>query len=385
MSDEPSSVSTVNPKRNHWMDVALGVLWLLCGWVIAERLWVRHETFRLTVFIVSSVAYLLLTAGLLATHYARRRYQGYFLHQLLILTLMVYAARNTGQVWFLFLPAASQAVMFLPARKMIVVLCAQLIVGCFPLVYAPANYVLSYLVSYGTAFLFAMGCSYAIRREQESRQKLHVAHEQLRLYAQQAEALAVAEERNRISREIHDGVAHHLTSGNVLIEAGLALLPPGSPPAAIDSLQKAQQQVRSALSELRESIAGRQKPDFSVELPQRIAKLITDGNFPATLSVRGGPRRLAPETEQALFRVAQEALTNAGKHAPGRAIRLSLDFSETARVRLDVENEAAPQGGSGDGSFGLLSLGERMRRVGGTFHAGAERSGLFVVRAEIPS
>jgi len=78
----------------------------------------------LVLFLFSSGVYLPLTAGRFASYYRPRGYRGYFLHQLCVLTVMAYAARSIGPVWFLFLPASSQAVLFLPVRKMAVTLAA---------------------------------------------------------------------------------------------------------------------------------------------------------------------------------------------------------------------------------------------------------------------
>ena len=370
---------------NRWMLLALGLLWILAIWLIAKRLWQRDEFARLSWLLTAGVAYLAITAGFLDRYYRPRRYRGFYLHQLLTLAVMVYAARGFGLVAFLVLPAVSQAVMFLPPREMSFVITAQVLVGCSSLFFIPFRSYPEFLFSYGSALLFGGGCAYAIRRELVSRRELHEAHEKLRAYSGKAEALAAAEERARLAREIHDGVAHHLTAANVLVEAGLALLPPTSPAAALDSLQKGQSQIRSALDELRHSISGRQYSLSSDDLPTRIRSLIAEGNFSATLTLAGPPRRLAPEAEQALFRIAQEALTNARKHAPGSAIRLQLDFANATRAILSIENQEPPQTQSGDGAFGLLSLRERMQRLGGTFHAGPNNAGFFVVRAELPA
>ncbi len=364
------------------MMAALCVLWVFTVYNITIRLW-ETAPLHLALFLVAAVIYFGLMSNRAAAYYRPRRYRGYFLHQFLALTVMLYGAQTAANfVWTLFLPVLSQVIMYLPPKRMPAILLANLFLAAFPALLIPPRYAQNYLISFGSSFLFTAGCSYAIRREFTARRQLHHAHEQLRAQAAQAEALATAEERNRLAREIHDGVAHHLTSANVLLEAGLALLPPATPPNATDSLQKSAQQIRAALGELRDSIASRQ-PAHDTPLPERLEKLIHDGNFPATLALAGPSRRFAPAHEQALYRVAQEALTNARKHAPGHSIRLALDFSSSSAVSLRIENDQPAQSSSGDGAFGLLSLRERMQQLGGTFRAGAENPGKFVVLAEL--
>ncbi|ATC63301.1 hypothetical protein CMV30_04655 [Nibricoccus aquaticus] len=371
-----------DPADNRWMMAALCVLWSFTVYNITIRLW-ETRPLHLALFIVAALTYFGLMSNRAAAYYRPRRYQGYFLHQFLVLTVMLYGAQTAANfVWTLFLPVLSQIIIYLPPKRIPATLLTNLFLAAFPALLIPPQYAQNYLISFGSSFLFTAGCSYAIRREFTARRELHEAHEKLRAHSAQAEALAAAEERNRLAREIHDGVAHHLTSAHVLVEAGLALLPPSSSPPATDSLQKAQQQIRSALNELRDSIASR-RPAHDTPLPDRLDQLILEGNFPATLTVSGPPRRFAFTHEQALYRVAQEALTNARKHAPGHAIRLQLDFSAPENIRLRVENDQPAQSSSGDGAFGLLSLRERMQQLGGTFRAGAENSGQFVVLAEL--
>lgn len=384
MTTRPDVEPTLELKNNFWLQIALGFLWIFAVWSAVQRLSDHADAFRLPLFILTSALYLLSICGIFSRYYHPRHYRGYFLHQFLLLALLLWAGQPARNLWVLILPLSSQAILFLRGRKLILVLLGHAALAFIP-VAGDQRHLLNTLIGYVSSFLFTAGCSYAIRREFESRKKLHEAHAQLRAYAEKAEALAIAEERARFSREIHDGVAHHLTAANVLVEAGLALLPSAAPAAAVDSLQKGQGQIRSALSELRDSISNRPCAPTEQALTARIEALIARGDFPATLRIEGVSRRLSAEAEQALFRLAQEALTNARKHAPGAAIQLTLDFRDSARTIFSVENKEPAQTASGDGSFGLLSLRERMQRLGGVFHAGPDGRGSFVVRAELPA
>jgi signal transduction histidine kinase len=286
----------------------------------------------------------------------------------------------------LAMPATVQAVMFLPTRSMVQILALLFALALTYLAFLPTRRIAPNAMAIAMGSFMSVGFGFSFRRELQHRRALNDAYEKLKASAAQAEALAAAEERNRLAREIHDGAAHHLTAANVLVEAGLAQLPADAGAESRASLEKAQGQIRSALTELRDSIAQRQPADTARPLLERIRDLIAAGGFPANLTVVAEPRRLATEAEQALYRVAQEALTNARKHAPSASLALTLDFSDATRVTLRAENaQTQPGGASGDGAFGLLSLRERLQRLGGVFRAGEETPQRFVVHAEVPA
>lgn len=367
------------------MLLALACLSLLATWFITQRLATEGETLRLTLFLVSSIVYF---AAAIAVFYRTQLKcsppLGLTL-QFLSLGVMIYAAGSDGPLWLLTLPLACQVVLYLPARVVWPALGIVLAIACLPLTNLHSSQILYGALNVFSSFFFTVGCSWAMRRERDTRAQLEAAHEQLRIHADQIEALTVAEERNRLAREIHDGAAHHLTAANVLLEAGQALLPPGLPDTVRNPLRKAQGQIRAALVELRESIESRHVRSATARLPERIRALVAEGGFPAQLEVSGISRPLRAEAEQALFRVAQEALTNARKHAPGAAIVLRLDYTDARRTTLRVANSKTSGSESGDGAVGLLSLHQRMRELGGIFRAEMEASGQFVVQAEVPA
>ncbi len=313
--------------------------------------------------------------------YKKRDHAGYYAVAFTSVALAMYLGSHKTQPWLLAMPLVSQVVLDYPRGEILPRLAAIYIICLYPLGWMWLNAVLGL----ASGFAFTAIFSWMLRRENERRSELNAAHEKLREFTAKAEALAAAEERTRLAREIHDGVAHHLTSANILVEASLATLPEQTSAQTRDALKKAQGQIRSALSEIRNSIAERRDAAAQIPLQDRVQKLIHDGDFPATLQILGELRRFSPEAEQGLYRVAQEALTNAAKHAPGAAITLVLDFCDAGRVRLRASNPEPKHSPSGDGAFGLLSLRERIHHLGGNFSAGADATGLFVVQAEIPA
>ena len=157
-----------------------------------------------------------------------------------------------------------------------------------------------------------------LRREQQARAELAEANARLRGYAAQAEELATTQERNRVARDIHDGLGHHLTVVQMQVQAARAVLP--SDPAKADAvLAKAQQQSTEALAEVRRSVAALREPRTMPPLGDALAALAADtsaAGVPTDAARSPAPSApLPPDVEESLFRAAQEGLTNVRKHA----------------------------------------------------------------------
>ena len=202
--------------------------------------------------------------------------------------------------------------------------------------------------------------------------------------AAQAEAAALAE-RTRIAREIHDILAHSLGALTLQIEAAHArLTAPGAPsgdPAvakALTNLERAGSLARAGLADTRRAVhALREDPGLLTELLAELSRAAEENGRDGAVSVRsaGQPRRLPPDVTAALFRAAQEALTNAAKHAPGRDVELDLEYRDrevvlTAVNALPVPDRERPLTASGAG-YGLTGLRERAELAGGTMTAQA--------------
>jgi signal transduction histidine kinase len=107
-----------------------------------------------------------------------------------------------------------------------------------------------------------------------------------------------------------------------------------------------------------------------------------DAGLPVHLDVRGSPRSLPAGVELAAYRVVQEALTNALKHARPARVDVALDFSDAA-LRISVANDGARAGGHSAG-HGLIGMRERVSLYGGRLAAGERPGGRFEIAAEIP-
>lgn len=210
------------------------------------------------------------------------------------------------------------------------------------------------------------------RRVQALYDELHAAHQELQRLHRRARETAVTEERNRLAREIHDSLAHYLTVINVQLEAAEKL--------AAEHPQRADEQVRRArrltldcLKEVRRSVAALRASSLDeLALPRALEKLAADFARDTGIEVRlimdlPDAARLPPDASLALYRVAQEGLTNVHRHARARTARLTLGRTADGGVELAVQDDGAgpPPEATENGGFGLLGLRERVELLGG--------------------
>ncbi len=213
------------------------------------------------------------------------------------------------------------------------------------------------------------------------------AEAKLRLLARRV-VQSQEDEREHLARELHDGTSQALVGVKLQIESYADSL--GTPPPALD---KALQRLNQALHEVR-GLSHRLRPALldQLGLPaalERLAQEFDDqGGIRAEAQVQGQPCELLPEVKTALFRVAQEALTNVHKHAAGaHRVRLGLRF-DASTVRLEIEDDGqgfdvpAVQVDARRG-IGLRNMRERMAAVGGRLHL-QSAPGATTSQAELP-
>ncbi|MFF4344362.1 sensor histidine kinase [Kitasatospora sp. NPDC001540] len=228
------------------------------------------------------------------------------------------------------------------------------------------------------------------RRSREQR----AAHERTRTLALGAVAEnAVRAERARIARELHDVVAHHVSMIAVRAETA-RLATPDLPAQGAERLLEIGDAARDALAEMRRLLGvlredGRAAP---ARVPQPgladLGELLAQarraaGGGTVRLVVRGTPAPLDPGTELAAYRIVQEALTNARRHAPGAAVEVELHHTATALELRVRDHGPGPGGGPPDG-HGLTGMRERAAAVGGTLRTGTGPGGGFAVTAHLP-
>lgn len=175
-----------------------------------------------------------------------------------------------------------------------------------------------------------------------------------------------------VAREVHDVLAHTLAAVAVQLEAADAVLADGGDPAKLRALvQRSRSLVGEGIEETRAAV--RALRDEPVELVGSIHTLI-EGD-PVELQVMGQPRPLPPKAGLALYRAAQEALTNARKHAPGAPLTMTLEFRRDDVV-LRVDNGAATSAPTTfESGFGLQGMRERLELAGGALDVGETATG----------
>ncbi len=201
---------------------------------------------------------------------------------------------------------------------------------------------------------------------------------------------AVAEERARIARELHDVVAHSLSVVVVQAQAASRVLD-GEQTSARESLAAIDATGRQALGEMRRLVGLLREGDAPALAPQPgIAQLDTlldhvrEAGLPVDLVVEGRPRPLPPGVDLSAYRIVQEALTNALKHAGPARARVVLRFAEED-VELEIADDGrGPSGGRGDG-HGLAGMTERVALFGGELDTGPSNGRGFRVRARLPA
>ena len=212
---------------------------------------------------------------------------------------------------------------------------------------------------------------------------------ELRRRAERDRRLAVAEERTRIARDLHDSAGHALNV--ILVQSGAArLLAEKDPVQARAALETIESVARETVGEidglvraLREDGApahGSVDPPVGLAALERLVARHADAGLDVSLDVRGESRPLTRAVDQAAYRIVQEALTNAARHGASDA-DVQLAFGERA-LELTVTNATRSEVQHVEG-HGIVGMRERAAMLGGRVEIGRE-SGRFLVRAELP-
>ncbi len=237
---------------------------------------------------------------------------------------------------------------------------------------------LSNVLLFSLTLVFALLLINALLAERESREKLEIAHQQLetthaqlRQYALRIQDQATLQERNRIAREIHDGLGHTLTAQTIQINNAL-LFWQSNNDKALTFLKQAKQLGAEALLEIRRSLTIlHSNPLQGQSLKSAIQKLLTD--FEQTTGIEPSckielPLSLSTEVETTFYRIVQESLTNIYKHAQATAVTVELLY-HAGIIYLSIEDNGKgfnpTQNTTG---FGLQGMRERTAAVGGQFH-----------------
>jgi signal transduction histidine kinase len=225
-----------------------------------------------------------------------------------------------------------------------------------------------------------------VRQLREQHRRLEELTLHLELERERGARSAVAEERARIARELHDVVAHGVSVIAIQSDAAEAALS-RDPELAGPPLRAIKGSAREALTEMRRllGLLRSDEDDGSGTLPQpglgQLDQLVARAGVPVKLEIGGEPRPLPAGVDISAYRIVQEALTNVRKHAGPVATTVTIAWADT-RVELTVRDTgpgAAAPPAPGEG-HGLIGMRERVRLLGGELHTGPVPGGGFEVR-----
>lgn len=207
-----------------------------------------------------------------------------------------------------------------------------------------------------------------------------------RLAAAEAEAGRVAS-RNRLARELHDAIGHTLTTSTIQAAVARQVLET-DPDSARLALAAIEESSRSALDDLDRALGALREEPAPVTAAPTLADLAPlcerAAAAGAAISVRveGEPASVPPAVSREAYRIAQEGITNALRHAPRAAVEVTVEVGEV-RLALRVANPMTDGGASGYGR-GLKGMAERVRLLGGTFAAGRDAADRWVLEVALP-
>ncbi|MFN0028757.1 MAG: histidine kinase [Acidimicrobiales bacterium] len=198
-------------------------------------------------------------------------------------------------------------------------------------------------------------------------------------------------EREQLARELHDTVAHHVSAIAIRAQAG-RVVAASDPAAALDALAVIEEEASRTLEEMRAMVGALRQGEEADLAPQRgvadIERLTTRAGERPQVDVEfsGDLDGLRPSVDAALYRLAQESITNAVRHARhATRIRVTVHGDEDC-VRLTVgdDGDGGAAGPRSPAGFGLIGMAERARLLGGTFEAGPDRNRGWTVQAVLP-
>lgn len=250
------------------------------------------------------------------------------------------------------------------------------------------NYFSFFLAPYAVAVILSL----AIVRQQRTRQRvqklydeLRAAHNELQAMHQQVRSAAVAEERNRLAREIHDSLAHYLTVANIQLEAA-EKLGAARAEAALEHVRRARRLTLDCLQDIRRSVAALRASTLEeLALEPSIRRLVAEFAESTGLHVelaweRDDAAPLDPEVAQAMYRAVQEGLTNVQRHARATHVQVSA-FVVPQCVVLEIRDdgrgcaESTNGHASGSSGYGLVGLRERVALLDGELAFGPAPGG----------
>jgi signal transduction histidine kinase len=201
---------------------------------------------------------------------------------------------------------------------------------------------------------------------------------------------AVLQEREQLARELHDTVAHHVSAIAIRAQAGRALVGT-NPDAPLEALQVIEEEASKTLAEMRAMVGALRRGEDPELAPvpgiadiERLVRDIVDGPE-LTVTLSGDLDGIAPAVDAAIYRLAQESITNALRHARHATTIEVVVTGESHVARVTVRDDGEPRhSGNPEPGFGIIGMSERVKLLGGTLETGPGSARGWVVSAVLP-
>jgi signal transduction histidine kinase len=241
-------------------------------------------------------------------------------------------------------------------------------------------------IVFGVAWLVGFAFSGASRQAEEAKERARRAERE----REERALLAVSEERARIARELHDVVGHSVSVMTVQASAVRRLLKPEQERER-EALLIVEQTGREAMAEMRRMVGVLRRPEEapalapqpSLEHLDKLVEHARESGLPVTLTVEGDAVQLPAGVDLTAYRLVQEGLTNALKHARAKNAQVVVRYSN-GFVELSVTDDGTGDGGGDSGGHGLVGMRERISVYGGDLEAGPRPEGGYRLRATLP-
>lgn len=356
------------------------------------------SSFLIVILICLGIAYI--TIGIYGFGYISKSNStlgkiAYFVLQFIIGGLIIYYGKGAGFNALILLPLVTHSVMLLDQDLMFAVN-AGIIATYAVAIYSYSHSwqeVINQMPFFFAGLVFILFFTQMALTERKARMKteklaadLAEANKHLSEYANQVKELTLSQERNRLAREIHDGLGHYLTTINMQIKAATAMIGKDNE-QALHMMNNAQNLSAEALVDVRNSVSAlRADIKEGGVLEDRIQKLVEAAlvkDVSIQFNLFGERRAVTPQVDLTIFRACQEALNNALKHSNADQISITLDYSDEKFIHLIVSDNGIGAEGL-DGGFGLIGIEERARLVKGTVKVITEEGKGFSLILKIP-
>ncbi len=304
---------------------------------------------------------------------------GYFAFQIGTGALLIYLGKGTGFNSVVLLPLAGQAVILLPNNLTNLTNLSILLAFVSSIAFSNGTWsavwsdLPLFLVGQALIVVFTQTTVEEKRSRAEVERlakELKTANQQLREYALKVEELAISKERNRLAREIHDGLGHYLTTIHMQLQAARAVMPK-DPERTQEAMETAQRLTEKALVDVRNSVAAlRSSPEQSLPLSEQVREAIKTcemAGVPVQFNVLGSPHPIQAQSHLTLYRAVQEGISNICKHAKATRAWITLDYQNPGKIRLFIRDDGVGADQL-EGGFGLMGMRERVKLLNGNIN-----------------